>query len=27
LTYVNATHAAPLLAERLFGIYSELCNE
>jgi glycosyltransferase involved in cell wall biosynthesis len=26
LAYVNATHAAPLLAERLFGIYSELCG-
>jgi glycosyltransferase involved in cell wall biosynthesis len=24
LAYVNSTHAAPLLAERLFGIYTEL---
>jgi hypothetical protein len=24
LAYVNSTHAAPLLADRLFGIYTEL---
>ena len=27
LAYVNATHAAPFLAERLFNIYSEVRNE
>jgi glycosyltransferase involved in cell wall biosynthesis len=27
LDYVNSTHSAPLLAERLFGIYSELYKD